>query len=137
MTPVRRVDDAVMEFLKKRAVELGLVFNTQNAVVRKLLLPQVDEEEMQTTRTIPEARERERRVEGKRVPHSDNPNVQRLLDSLLPDILRLSTNGLTSCPAIQRWVATPNVVAIRVQDARAGNLAVHVYGEPDDSKIWN
>lgn len=35
--PVVRVDDEVWEELKKRAVNLGLVFDTPNAVLRKML----------------------------------------------------------------------------------------------------
>ncbi|MDP3880386.1 MAG: hypothetical protein U1D67_09130 [Dehalococcoidia bacterium] len=37
MTPVIRIDDQVMDELKKRAVEFGLVFNTPNEVLRVLL----------------------------------------------------------------------------------------------------
>jgi len=36
MTPVIRIDDQVMEELKKRAVNLGLVFGTPNEVLRAI-----------------------------------------------------------------------------------------------------
>jgi len=37
MTPVVRVDDEVMDELKKRAVDLGLVFEPPNATLRRVL----------------------------------------------------------------------------------------------------
>ena len=37
MTPTVRVDDEVLEELKKRAVALGLVFGTPNEVLRHIL----------------------------------------------------------------------------------------------------
>jgi hypothetical protein len=37
MTPVIRIDDQVMEELKKKAVNLGLVFGTPNEVLRSML----------------------------------------------------------------------------------------------------
>ncbi len=37
MTPVIRIDDEVMDALKKRAVDLGLVFSTPNEVLRAVL----------------------------------------------------------------------------------------------------
>ena len=37
MTPVIRIDDEVLDKLKKRAVELGLVFGTPNEVLRNIL----------------------------------------------------------------------------------------------------
>ncbi len=37
MTPVIRIDDEVMDELKKRAVSLGLVFEPPNATLRKVL----------------------------------------------------------------------------------------------------
>jgi len=37
MTPVIRIDDQVMEELKKRAVNLGLVFEPPNATLRRVL----------------------------------------------------------------------------------------------------
>jgi len=37
MTPVIRIDDEVMNELKKRAIEFGLVFSTPNEVIRALL----------------------------------------------------------------------------------------------------
>jgi phosphoglycolate phosphatase-like HAD superfamily hydrolase len=37
MTPVIRIDDQVMEELKKKAVNLGLVFGTPNEVLRTML----------------------------------------------------------------------------------------------------
>jgi len=37
MTPVIRIDDEVMDELKRRAVQLGLVFESPNATIRKVL----------------------------------------------------------------------------------------------------
>ena len=37
MTPVIRIDDEVMSTLKKRAIELGLVFESPNATLRRVL----------------------------------------------------------------------------------------------------
>jgi hypothetical protein len=37
MTPVIRIDDEVMDRLKKKAIELGLVFESPNAVLKKIL----------------------------------------------------------------------------------------------------
>lgn len=37
MTPVIRIDDEVMDSLKKRAIDLGLVFEPPNATLRRIL----------------------------------------------------------------------------------------------------
>ncbi len=37
MAPVIRIDDQVMDWLRKRAIELGMVFETPNAVIRRVL----------------------------------------------------------------------------------------------------
>ena len=42
MTPVIRIDDQVMDELKARAVPLGMVFDTPNAVLRRVLGLDVD-----------------------------------------------------------------------------------------------
>ena len=42
MTPVIRVDDGVMNELKKRAIDLDLVFDSPNAVLRRVLGLDVD-----------------------------------------------------------------------------------------------
>jgi len=46
MTPVIRIDDEVMDSLKKRAIDLGLVFEPPNATLRRILGLDADEKRL-------------------------------------------------------------------------------------------
>ena len=115
MSAVIRVDDGVLNELKRRAVELNMVFNTPNEVLKIIL---------DLATTTPEPTELT-------FPLSPNPNVQKLIDGIRCTVLNLSTNGLVFHKKSERWVASPiNFVAIKVQDKRKSGLAITIYGDP-------
>jgi formyltetrahydrofolate synthetase len=115
MTPVIRIDEDVMEELKKKAIELNMVFNTPNEVLKVIL---------GCTRPVYKASD-------VNFPQSSRPHVQKLLDGIRDVIFKLSPSGLTLSKN-KKWIASPNIVTIKVQDVRKGNLAITVYGEPED-----
>jgi hypothetical protein len=146
MPPVIRVDEEVMSALQRRATEIGLVFPTPNQALRGILgLP--DDSGGKTPQVIHLAgAEGDRAIANppmittdaaaSRIPSSHEPKVQRLIAQLLPallGILESSGNVLTRHPITQKWVANPNnFVALKVQDARALNLCLYIYGRPGD-----
>jgi len=126
MSPVIRIDDDVMNELKKRAVDLDMVFSSPNDVLKAVLglttadknLPDLPKEPTVARNT------------GGEMPQSSDPKVQKLLDGLLQGI-----SDLCSCFNLAksgRWIASPNFVTVKVQDARAHNLSITVYGSIDD-----
>lgn len=118
MAPVIRIDDDVMEELKKKAIELNMVFATPNEVLKTIL--KVKENMLIKTIDLT-------------FPQSEDANVQKLIDGIRSTILRLSPNGLCYYPKSGKWVATPdNFVAVKVQDKRSKNIAIIVYGNPDE-----
>lgn len=143
--PSIRVDEEVMGELQKRAFDLGLVFTTPNQVLRELLglvkagnrkRSQIGPDAKEELPTISLSQEETSRQEANKMPSSEDPEVQSLLDQLLPTILELlneSGSILRYAPESRKWVARPhNFVTIIVQDARARNLSLSVYGKPDD-----
>ncbi len=127
MAPVIRIDEDVMNELKKRAMEYNMVFSTPNDVLKVILgLTKMDDNQSTPSRKpvpVPNI--------TTQFPKSKDPKVQKLIDGLLPTIHSLSKNGLRFYEKSGRWVAYPdNFVAIRVQDARARNLAITVRGTP-------
>ena len=128
MAPVIRIDDDVMKELKRRAVHLDMVFSTVNDVLRKVLeLNKSDTNSQKDT-----IRQKASQVTNVTLPKSNNLHVQKLIDGITPVILSLSKSVLRFYPKSGRWVAEPNFVAVRVQDARAGNIAITVYGNPEE-----
>ena len=65
-------------------------------------------------------------------PSSKVDKVQRLLNGVRDSIFNISKNGMRYYGKHKRWVADPNIVTITVQDARANNLRLTVYGKPDE-----
>jgi predicted transport protein len=63
-------------------------------------------------------------------PSSKDSKIQHLLDELRSTIFKISSSGLER--KRKKWVANPNVVTITVQDARAKNLRITVYGKPEE-----
>jgi hypothetical protein len=117
MSSVIRIDDDVMNELKRRAVELNMIFNTPNEVLKVIF---------GLTTTVS-------KVTNLTFPQSGNPDVQKLIDGIRDTILSLSPNGLVFYSESGKWVASPNnFIAIKVQDKRKFNLAITVYGNPGD-----
>jgi len=126
MAPVIRIDDEILAELKKRAIELNLVFSSPNEVLKTLLLSPKDETPDEGEPTW------ESVAFASAYPSSKNPDLQRLLDGLKSTIFQHSLRGMLYFSNANRWVAAPNAVAISVQDARAQSIAITVYGNPDD-----
>ena len=108
------LDDDVRNKLVERAIELDMVFSSVNEVLRVIL-------NMTKKGTD---------VYGDNYPSSMVHKVQDLLDGLRDTIFSISKNGMKFYGKNRRWVANPNVVTITVQDARANNLRITVYGKP-------
>ena len=108
------LDDDVRNELIKRAIELDMFFSPVNEVLRVIL----------------DITKKGTDVKNDNYPSSRNPEVQSLLDGLRDTIFSISKNGMEFYGKNKRWVANPNVVTITVQDARAHNLRVTVYGRP-------
>jgi len=128
MTPVIRIDDDVMNELKKRAVDLDMVFSSPNEVLKVVLVLTTADKNLPD---LPKKPTVARNTSGE-MPQSSDPEVQELLDGLLQGI-----SDLCSCFNLAksgRWIASPNFMTITVQDARAHNLAITVYGSIDDFK---
>ncbi|MBA7651423.1 hypothetical protein ES703_59242 [subsurface metagenome] len=128
MAPVIRIGDDVMNELKKRAVSLDMVFSTVNDVLREVLeLNRTDENAQRDTN-----KQKPSQLTNVTFPKSNNPHVQKLIDGIRPVIFSLSNGGLRLYPKSGKWIAEPNFVAIKVQDARGSNIAITVYGHPED-----
>jgi hypothetical protein len=65
-------------------------------------------------------------------PSSKDDKVQLLLNGLRDAIFNISKNGMRYYGKHRRWVADPNIVTITVQDTRAQNLRITVYGRPNE-----
>ncbi|MFC1984095.1 hypothetical protein ACFLVO_03695 [Chloroflexota bacterium] len=107
-------DDVVFE-LMSRGLELDMAFSSASEILRVIL-------GMSTKTTDTNAN----------YPSSHVSVVQKLLDGLRDTIFSVSKNGMRLYGINKRWVATPNIVTITVQDARAHNLRVTVYGRPSE-----
>lgn len=125
MTPVIRIDEEVMNKLKERAVEYNMVFSTPNDVLKIILglATKTDNQSKSSERSTPV------KNTALRFPKSTDPKVQKLIDGIIPVINSLSQEGMKYYELSGKWVAYPNnFVAIKVQDARAKNLAITVRG---------
>ena len=110
------LDDDVRNELIKRAIELDMVFRSVNEVLRVIL---------NMTRKGAD-------VNSDNYPSSKVHKIQSLLDGLRDTIFSISKDGMKYHSKSRRWVANPNVVTITVQDARAHNLRITVYGRPNE-----
>ena len=134
MMPVIRIDDDVLGELQSRAVEFNLVFGTPNQVLRQIL-------GLERPKEVNDMPNQEQQEHGKSSSYDDqlrssDPAVQEIINGLklpLEHLLHSSGNRLMYHRISEKWVAHPNnFVAIKVQEARAKNLYVAVYGTPDD-----
>jgi hypothetical protein len=64
-------------------------------------------------------------------PSSNVQKVQALLDGLRNTIFNISEDGM-KCSNRGKWVAHPNTITIKVQDSRARNLRITIYGNPEE-----
>lgn len=110
------LDDDVRNELVDRAIKLDMVFSPLNDVLRVVLGMNGESKE----------------VSPEKYPHSRDKKVQKMLDGLRDAIYSLSPGGMIL--KRKRWVANPNIVTITVQDARAHNLRLTVYGKPEEFK---
>lgn len=136
--PVMRVDDEVLDALKKKAIELDLVFSTPNQVLRNIFgldKASHQSDDSVSLHTNPQIITPNTTEEGLMFSSAD-PTVGRIIDAFLPklqEILVASENSLRFYPTSERWIAHPNnFVGVRVQDARSKDLSVSVYGRPED-----
>ncbi len=106
------LDDDVFMELASRAFQRGMVFGTVSDVLRDVLGMG------------------EKKADN--FPSSELREVQYLLDLLRPVIMRISKDGMAYHAKSRKWVAEPNVVTITVQEARAKNLRITVYGRPNE-----
>jgi hypothetical protein len=117
------LEDDVLNKLKNRAVQLDMVFSSLNDVLRVILNMTEQIEVVHSDCTLP--------ISITNYPSSKIPKVQGLLNNLKETIFDISKNGLKK-HSNKRWVADPNIVTITVQEARARNLRITVYGRPDE-----
>ena len=110
----RAVDDEVMQALIIFAIES----NKSSKLVNDALRGQLK----MTGRATAASRDN--------YPTSRVIKVQKLLEGLRDTAFSISGDGLERKG--KKWVANPNVVTITVQDARARNLRITVYGRPDE-----
>ena len=136
--PVLRVDDDVIKALKKKAIELDLIFSTPNQVLRTLLcldVPVQQERNHVMFDTSPQLTHAEP-IGEERIFTSADPKVRQIIDEFLPhlqNVLSSSKDYLQYYPISGRWISHPNnFVAIKIQQARAKDLSVSVYGRPND-----
>ena len=108
------LDDDVRNELIKRAIALDMFFSPVNEVLRVIL----------------DITKKGTDVENDNYPSSRDSKVQSLLDGLRDTIFNISKDGTKFYGKNKRWVANPNIVTITVQDARAHNLRITVYGRP-------
>ncbi|MQF48937.1 hypothetical protein FIM08_03450 [SAR202 cluster bacterium AC-647-N09_OGT_505m] len=146
MAPTIRVDDEVIEELKRHAVTLGLVFGSPNDVLRRILNVGEEAKEMNPDQGktdvdyqvgVAEKSEKQGYVSPTgmlpKPLKSHNPDLQRLLDQLLPQLKDTSEQELEFEQARSgRWIARPeNFVTIKPQE-RSRDLAFTISGYPND-----
>ena len=110
------LDDDVFNALVEKAIELDMFFSPVNDLLREIL----------------GITKKETDVDSDHYPTSGDPKVQRLLHGLRDTIFSISKDGINYHTNNRRWVANPNTVTITVQDARAHNLRITVYGRPHE-----
>jgi len=106
------LDDDVFMEIASRAFGKGMIFASINDALREIL-----------------------NIGGKDLtnyPSSSVPTVQLFLNALKAPIFDISKSGMTYHQKSRKWVASPNVVTITVQDARAKNLRITIYGRPNE-----
>ena len=106
------LDDDVFMEIAGRAFALGMVFGSINDVLREIL--------------------NMGKKDVNNYPSSKVEQVQYYLNALRSPIFKFSKNGMVYHGKTRKWVANPNFVTITVQDARAKNLRITVYGKPEE-----
>ena len=112
------LDDDVFLELVNKAIELNMFFCSANDVLRVIL----------------NVKKQETEVNSDNYPSSKVPEIQGLLNGLRDTIFSISKNGMKYHSNNKRWIADPNTVTVTVQDARARNLRITVYGRPNEFK---
>ncbi len=97
MTPVIRIDDEVMGELKKRAVNLGLVFEPPNTVLRMVLGLDSKVEPQTAARAIPAGK---RRIFGTR--HAATPVRDTATGQVYPSKYKAGLAFTREFPSIDR-----------------------------------
>lgn len=105
------LDDDVFMEIADRAFVSGMVFGSINDVLREIL--------------------NMGKKEVNNYPSSKVEQVQYYLNALKSPIFEFSKDGMVYHGKSRKWVADPNFVTITVQDARAKNLRVTIYGKPE------
>jgi len=110
------LDEDVFLELVNKAIELNMVFCSASDVLRVIL----------------NVKKQEAAANSANYPSSKVPEIQDLLNGLRQVIFTISKNGMQYHSGTRRWVANPNTVTITVQDARARNLRITIYGRPNE-----
>jgi len=109
------LDQDVVFALVEKSIELNMVFSPVNEVLRTIL-------GITKERTD---------INSDNYPSSKFNKTQSLLDGLRDTIFSISKDGM-KLHNNRKWVANPNVVTIIVQEPRAHNLRITVYGRPTE-----
>ena len=128
MAPTIRVDDDVMTQLQEEAIRRGLVFGTPNQVLRHVFRIDGVEGDGKNRDALIAHIQGSRQV-SEQVPRSHKPEVQAILDILLPGLHKIAPRCDLKKEG-ERWVMRPNNFAtLTVADKRGSHVTVTVYGE--------
>ena len=109
------LDQDVVFALVEKSIEFGIPFGSVNEVLRGVL----------------GITKKEATSDSDDYPSSKYDKTQSLLDRLRDTIFNISKDGM-KLHTNRKWVANPNVVTIIVQEPRAHNLRITVYGRPHE-----
>ena len=132
MSRTVRLEDSTWSELEKRGVALAAsrgsaIGITPDAIIRYIL--EIDD----SSTSNPTAPDPSLAVAAPTRPHSSVQSVQQLLDGILNG-LEAILGPVTLVPTQSgRWISQPsNFFTVKPQDARNRDVAVTVYGEPQD-----
>ena len=132
MSKTVRLEDSTWSELEKRGVALAAgrgsaIGITPDAIIRYIL--EIDD----SSTSNPTAPDPSLAVATPTRPHSSVQSVQQLLDGILNG-LEAILGPVTLVPTQSgRWISQPsNFFTVKPQDARNRDVAVTVYGEPQD-----
>ena len=108
------LDDDVRNEIVKRAIKLEMVFSPVNDVLRAILGLTKEEKS------------------GGAYPRSGDAKVSGLLEGLKGTVMSVSPGGMRLGTNGRRWVSDSNVVTVTVQEARAHNLRITVFGRREE-----
>ena len=134
MAPNIEVDGEVLSAIEERGLGLAqargsAIGITANDVLRSIL--ELDPKKQQNSRKRPAPNPLLTSTPGPR-PSSVNPKVQLLIESLIYKLENEIGPIEFKRDSTGRWIAHPeNFFTIKVQDSRAMNLSITIYGRPD------